>query len=94
MTKCTLNLVSSNNIATEDRIITYIVDTANHAIAMYSKRETMHFLLYLEEQLVTLLPIAKMLNTGNNAVVSAQIEITIDRLQRGQSLRQISLGNL
>lgn len=92
MTNCTQNSDKTPNPTLEDQIINHILETVNHAIFMFNQHSTSTFYIYCEEQLTTLLPIAKMLKTGVNFVVSEQIENTIDLMQRGEDISEIKLG--
>lgn len=91
MTKCTQNTTKAAIPTAEQHIFNHILTTANDAIAMYNKRQSMHFLLYCEEQLITLLPVAKLLTTPKSEKLADHIECTIDSLQRGEDIGQIYL---
>ena len=92
MNKCTQNSVEITKNSLEDNILEHILVTANHAIFMFNQHSTSNFYIYCEEQLTTLLPIAKILTTGVNIIVSEQIESTIDLMQRGEAITEITLG--
>lgn len=92
MNKCTQNSVEPVEINLEDNILTHILETVNHAIFMFNKRSTMHFYVYCEEQLTTLLPLARMLPTLTSTAIADQMESTIDALQRGEDISEIKLG--
>jgi hypothetical protein len=92
MNKCTQNSVKTPKIDIEDSIVSHVLDTVNHAIFMFNKRSTMHFFVYCEEQLTTLLPLARILTKETSRQVADQIENTIDLMQRGEDISEITLG--
>jgi hypothetical protein len=92
MTKLAQNSEKTPKIDLEDNIVEHILDTVNHAIFMFNKRSTMHFFVYCEEQLTTLLPLARILTKETSKQVADQIESTIDLMQRGEDISEITLG--
>ena len=92
MTKLTQNSVKPVETNVEDSIVEHILATVNHAIFMFNKRSTMHFFVYCEEQLTTLLPLARILTKETSRQVADQIENTIDLMQRGEDISEITLG--
>jgi hypothetical protein len=92
MPKLTQNSVKTPKIDLEDSIVEHILATVNHAIFMFNKRSTMHFFVYCEEQLTTLLPLARILTKETSKQVADQIENTIDLMQRGEDISEITLG--
>lgn len=90
MDKLTQNSAETPENRVQDNIFEHILTTANDAIAMFNKRQTMHFLLYCEEQLITLLPLAKMLTIIPSDQLADQIEHTIDALQKGEPISEIT----
>ena len=92
MNKRTQNSAETPKIDLEDSIVAHILDTVNHAIFMFNKRSTMHFYVYCEEQLTTLLPLVKMLPKLTSKNIANKIESTIDLMQRGEDISEITLG--
>ncbi len=92
MTKCTQNLEKTTENTVEDQIIDHILETINHAIAMFNARSTSHFFIYCEEQIVTLLPLARLLTEADSKHVADQMETTLHKIQVGEPINEIILG--
>ena len=94
MTKLTQNSLKPVETNVEDSIVEHILATVNHAIFMFNKRSTMHFFVYCEEQLTTLLPLARILTKGTSRQIADQIENTIHLMQIGEPISEIKLGTV
>ena len=92
MTNCTQNSDKTPNPTLEDQIINHILETVNHAIFMFNKRSTMHFYVYCEEQITTLLPFARILTNTTSKHVADQMEHTMHLMQTGEPISEITLG--
>lgn len=90
MTNCTQNSENTTENTLEDSICAHILETANHAIAMFNERQTSHFYIHCEELLTTLLPLTRILTKVTSADVANQIEKTIDLMQRGEEIAEIT----
>jgi hypothetical protein len=92
MTNCTQNSEKTTKNTVEDKAVKHILDTVNHAIVMFNKRSTMHFYVYCEEQITTLLPLARIFTKSDSKHVADQMETTLHKMQVGEPISEITLG--
>jgi len=92
MNKCPQNSANTTENTLEDQVIDHILVTVNNSIALFNEHSTSTFYIYCEEQLTTLLPLARMLPKFTSAAVANQMASTIDLMQRGEEIGEIMLG--
>ncbi len=92
MDKCTQNSANSCKNSTENNVKAYILETVNDCIRMYHKRSSTHFYVYCEEQIITLLPVARILKSSEGRHLADKLETTLHLLQTSQPVTEIDLG--
>jgi hypothetical protein len=91
MNKCPQNSAKTTENTVEDQILGHILETVNHAIAMFNTRSTTHFFVYCEEQITTLLPVARILTQGDGKHLADKLDTTLHLMQIGDPISEIDL---